>query len=101
MKLFTPLYRSPQQRHLIFLIIEKSHLPGPAVSGLTVATAGLMTFTQYIFTIDVRINQFFGVIEIAKQPVHPGRMAPAAALCFTISASVVTSALLGRCVSRK
>jgi hypothetical protein len=38
---------------------------------------------QYIFTIDLGIDQLFMVIEITKQPVHPGRMAPPTALCFT------------------
>jgi hypothetical protein len=47
-----------------------------AASGLIVATIGLTTFIQYVFPIDVGIDQFFMVIEITKQPVHPGRMAP-------------------------
>jgi PAS domain-containing protein len=56
---------------------------------------GLMTFTPYIFTIGVGIDQFCIVIESAKQPLHPGRLVPATALCFTVSVSVVISALLG------
>ncbi len=56
-----------------------------AMNGLIVATIGLTTFIQYIFSIDLGIDQFFMVIDITKQPVHPGRMSPPTALCFAVS----------------
>jgi len=55
-----------------------------AVSGVIVAAIGLLTFIQYLFMVDLGIDQFLMAIEITNQPVHPGRMAPTTPLCFTL-----------------
>jgi hypothetical protein len=47
-----------------------------AMSGVAVAAISLLTFIQYMFTVDVGIDQFFIAIESTRQPGYPGRMAP-------------------------
>jgi two-component system, sensor histidine kinase and response regulator len=61
------------------------------LSGVIVVTAGLLTFFQYMFTIDLSIDQCLMAIEITKQPIFPGRMAPTTALCFTVSGFALVS----------
>jgi PAS domain S-box-containing protein len=81
-----------------------------AGTGVLVAAIGLLTFVQSQFTVDVGIDQLLMAIEITKQPVHPGCMAPLTALCFTLSGLALASMsrpaphryrplLLGTCAS--
>ena len=62
-----------------------------AVSGVIVVTVGLLTFLQYMFTIDLGIDQCLMAIEMTRQPFFPGRMAPTTALCFTVSGFALVS----------
>jgi sensor domain CHASE-containing protein len=65
-----------------------------AVSGVIVAAIALLTFIQYLFVVDWGFDQFLLAIAITNQPVHPGRMSPPTALCFTLSG--VSLALMSR-----
>jgi PAS domain S-box-containing protein len=62
-----------------------------AASGVIVVIVGLLTFFQYMFTIDLGIDQCLMAIEITRQPLFPGRMPPTTALCFTVSGFALVS----------
>ena len=62
-----------------------------AVSGAIVVTVGLLTILQYMFTIDLGIDQCLIAIEMTRQPFLPGRMAPTTALCFAVSGFALVS----------
>jgi PAS domain S-box-containing protein len=55
-----------------------------AVFAGIVATIGLATFYQYIFDVDLGIDQLFMRHYITVQTSHPGRMAPNTAVCFSL-----------------
>ena len=52
--------------------------------GITVV-AGILTLAQYLFGVDLRIDQFFSADRLAERMPYPGRMAPNAALAFILS----------------
>ena len=54
------------------------------ISGLTVCLLGLAAISQYIFNIDIGIDNFFIDPVFFTKTSHPGRMAPLTALCFSL-----------------
>lgn len=62
-----------------------------------VALIGLLTLIQYIFTLNVGIDQLFMQHYVTVKTSQPGRMAPNTALCFTI---VGSSLMLMSCMRR-
>lgn len=54
-------------------------------SGVLVSLLGALTLFQYIFAIDLAIDQLLMNAYITTQTSHPGRMAPNSALCFILS----------------
>jgi PAS domain S-box-containing protein len=52
--------------------------------GLSAAT-GLLTLVEYIFGVDLMIDQLFMEHYITVATSHPGRMAPNTALCFSLT----------------
>jgi signal transduction histidine kinase/CheY-like chemotaxis protein len=46
---------------------------------------GVFTLVEYIFSLDLLIDQFFMKAYVTTKTSHPGRMAPNTALCFTLS----------------
>ena len=55
------------------------------ICGATVVTLGLLTLVQYIFNLNIGIDQLFVNHYITVETSHPGRMAPNTALCFVLS----------------
>ena len=54
------------------------------ISGFAVAVLGIATLTQYIFEIDLNIDQALMDQSIMTKASHMGRMAPNTALCFSL-----------------
>ncbi|QIZ76717.1 response regulator [Ferrimonas lipolytica] len=62
-------------------------LPKPTVVMVVAAATvliGAMTLSQYLFNIDLHIDQLFMQHYIEINTSHPGRMAPNTALCFSL-----------------
>src|SRR5258708_2110736 len=55
-------------------------------SAVMAALAGL-TFLEYIFHVNFRIDELLGVAYITTHTSDPGRMAPVTALCFSVLAA--------------
>ncbi len=79
------------------LSMQKSH-PVPAVTylaslfGFIVVLIGFLTLIEYIFGVDLKIDQLFMAHYIDLYTSHPGRMAPNTALCFTLSGVAILTA---------
>ncbi|MGB5299899.1 MAG: response regulator [Thiogranum sp.] len=56
-----------------------------AVTGLAVLLVGLLTLIEYLFGLDLHIDQLFMRHYIDLETSHPGRMAPNTALCFSLT----------------
>jgi PAS domain S-box-containing protein len=68
--------------------------PRPAaVTGFAVLLVGVLTLIEYIFGLDLHIDQLFMRHYIDVETSHPGRMAPNTALCFSLTglASLITA----------
>lgn len=52
--------------------------------GAAAGTVGLLTLGEYIFGIDLGIDQFLMQHDVTVETSHPGRMAPNTALCFSL-----------------
>jgi hypothetical protein len=71
------------------------------VFGGLAAAIGVATLLQYIFGLNLGIDQFFHDHDITVKTSHPGRMAPNTALCFTLIGLAVTAkATLARPATR-
>ncbi|MFQ5853036.1 MAG: CHASE domain-containing protein, partial [Candidatus Binatia bacterium] len=57
--------------------------------GAVVATVGLLTLIEYMFGVDLGIDQLLMEHYITVETSHPGRMAPSTALAFFLSGSVL------------
>lgn len=71
------------------------------VSGSLVASLGLLTLIEYVFLLDLGIDELFMEHYITIATSHPGRMAPNTALCFLLSGSVIVLAARDECGSRR
>ncbi len=72
---------------LTALVIAQDRLAtGLAV---TVMALGLLTISQYVFSIDLGIDQFLMQHYVTVQTSHPGRMAPNTALSFMLVAAAI------------
>jgi PAS domain S-box-containing protein len=68
--------------------------PRPAaVTGFAVLLVGVLTLVEYLFGLDLHIDQLFMRHYIDVETSHPGRMAPNTALCFSLTglASLITA----------
>ncbi len=54
------------------------------VVGIMIALLGFLTLLQYIFGLQLGVDQLFMDHYITTKTSHPGRMAPNTALCFLI-----------------
>ena len=70
---------------LVFLNVEKSTYG--RVLGVITSLIGSVTLIQYIFAINVGLDQLFMEHYISVATSHPGRMAPNTALCFLLCGS--------------
>lgn len=50
---------------------------------------GTLTLVEYVFGVDLRIDELFMRHDIVVQTSHPGRMAPNTALCFSLSGMAI------------
>ncbi len=57
--------------------------------GGVVAAIGLLTLIEYIFVVDLGIDQLLMDHYVTTQTSHPGRMAPNTALCFFLTGSTL------------
>lgn len=64
------------------------------VSGIAVALIGAGTLNEYIFNMDLMIDQLFMEHYITTETSHPGRMALNTALCFSLSGLALISSLI-------
>ncbi|MDB2415323.1 response regulator [Rickettsiales bacterium] len=67
------------------------------VFGSIVLFLGMLTLAQYIFAVDLKIDQLLMEYSIMTKTSHPGRMAPNTALCF----SLVGAALISNIFTKK
>ncbi len=68
---------------LILLQIKRKNISG--LLGSVVLLIGLITLLEYIFGIDLFLDQLFMEHYITVHTSTPGRMAPNTALCFTLT----------------
>jgi PAS domain S-box-containing protein len=55
-----------------------------SILGVFVASIGLLTIIQYVWSVDIGIDQLFMDHYITTKSLHPGRMAPNTAFCFLL-----------------
>ncbi|MFY0678418.1 MAG: response regulator [Neptuniibacter sp.] len=65
-----------------------------SILGITVFLIGSLTLVQYVFGVELSIDQLFMEHYIQVETSHPGRMAPNTAVCFTISGSTILLAAI-------
>ena len=68
----------------LLLLVSQKHIPA-ALLGLVVVLVGVATLCEYLFEINLGIDQFFMDQPIMTKSSHPGRMAPNTALAFTLT----------------
>ncbi len=73
------------------LLFQKKLETASIVIGTLVLLLGALTLTEYIFSINLGLDEFFMKHYIVTKTSHPGRMAPNTALCFTLSAFAMIS----------
>ncbi|NNF00156.1 MAG: response regulator [Pyrinomonadaceae bacterium] len=61
-----------------------------AVFGITLALIGAATFSQYVFGMDLGIDEVLMKAYITVKSSHPGRMAPNTAICFILTGMALT-----------
>lgn len=54
------------------------------IAGTAICALGFLTVLQYIFSIDIGLDQLFIKHYITTKTSHPGRMAPNTAICFML-----------------
>lgn len=57
--------------------------------GTAALILGVLTLSEYIFNINLGIDQLFMQHYITTETSHPGRMAPNTALCFTLAGATL------------
>ena len=57
------------------------------------ALIGLLTLGEYLFDVELGLDQLFMRHYITVESSHPGRMAPNTALCFTITGAALLAAV--------
>lgn len=67
---------------VVCLVIKKHFLS--RILGLAVGLIGIITLLEYVFQIDLGIDQALMRQDIMTKTSHPGRMAPSTALCFSL-----------------
>ena len=67
---------------LVTVVFNKSRIT--FFTGILIAAIGLLTLSEYIFAINIGLDQLFMQHYITVKTSTPGRMAPNTALCFSI-----------------
>lgn len=68
----------------LLMIIRQHRSTGIAI-GIFIMFTGLLTLSEYIFEIDLGIDQLLFKHYITTETSHPGRMAPNTALCLLLT----------------
>ncbi|MGL1936550.1 MAG: response regulator [Fibrobacterales bacterium] len=68
---------------VVLILKEKQKLA--LLLGVLVASIGLLTLMQYLFGLELGIDQVFMEHYVTTKTSHPGRMAPNTALCFLLT----------------
>jgi len=71
------------------LVVTRGSYNVGMVCGIFVMLTGLLTLAEYIFGIDLSIDQLLMQHYITVQTSHPGRMAPNTALCFSLTGAAL------------
>ncbi len=66
------------------LLLER-YFSASRICGVIVAVLGFLTLLQYVFLIDLGVDQLLMDASIMTKVSHPGRMAPNTACCFILS----------------
>ncbi len=64
------------------------------IAGTLVGLVGFLTLIEYIFVLQLGIDQLFMKHYITTKSSHPGRMAPNTAVCFFLIGSFILSSFL-------
>jgi signal transduction histidine kinase/CheY-like chemotaxis protein len=72
---------------LLTVVVNKKplYIKFSLLFGLSTLLIGSLTLVEYIFGVDLQIDQLFMQHYIDLNTSHPGRMAPNTALCFSLS----------------
>ncbi len=65
-----------------------------SVFGAATATLGLLTLLEYLWGLELGIDQLFMEAYVTVKTSHPGRMAPNTALCFVLAGTALALANL-------
>jgi signal transduction histidine kinase len=68
---------------LLALVYSQPHIA--VACGGVVAAIGILTLVEYIFGVDLGIDQLMMKHYVTVKTSHPGRMAPNTALCFSLT----------------
>ncbi len=80
----------------LFFLTQGKPTPALALGSLALAVGGL-TLIQYLFVINIGLDELFMNHFITVKTLHPGRMAPNTALCFSlVGSSLLISGLSGK-----
>lgn len=71
---------------LLLAMLTRGYKKGALLLSSLLGLIALLTLLEYVFRIDLLIDQLFMKHYITTETSHPGRMAPNTALCFFISA---------------
>lgn len=74
------------------LVVARGYRGAGLVLGVVLMFIGLLTLTQYVFAIDLGIDQLLMQHYIMIETSHPGRMAPNTALCFSLMGAALVVA---------
>jgi PAS domain S-box-containing protein len=80
---------------LALLLVTLHWSRAALAAGLLVLIIGVLTLIEYVFLIDLHIDQLLMKHYIDLQTSNPGRMAPNTALCFSLTGLAVIVATVG------
>ncbi len=67
------------------ILVYRDRLPFARMVGVLVSTIGFLTLIEYVFGVDLGIDQLLMEHYVNVKTSHPGRMAPNTAVCFLLS----------------
>ena len=68
-----------------FLALQLGATRWQKLAALAVLLVGVLTLIEYLFRVDLGVDQLFMEHYIGVKTSHPGRMAPNTALCFSLT----------------
>jgi PAS domain S-box-containing protein len=78
------------------LLVTRSLDRWAPLAGGIVLAIGVLTLIEYVFGVELKIDQLLMEHYIDKETSHPGRMAPNTALCFSLTGAAALIAVFGR-----